>query len=34
MDGITILLMLFILGYVWGGFLYFLNKAYKKEKIK
>ncbi|NOX36660.1 MAG: MetS family NSS transporter small subunit [Calditrichaeota bacterium] len=34
MDGSTILMMLFILGYVWGGFLYFLNKAYKKEKSK
>ena len=30
----TIIFMGIILAYTWGGLFFFLNKAYKKEKIK
>lgn len=28
----AVLLMIVLLGYIWGGFFYFVNRAYKKEK--
>ncbi len=34
MEWTTIVSMIGILGYVWGGFLFFLNKAYRKERDK
>mgnify|MGYP005725335013 CR=1 FL=1 len=31
LETTTIIFMILILGFMWGGFLYFLNRAYKKE---
>ncbi|RMF57242.1 MAG: MetS family NSS transporter small subunit [Calditrichaeota bacterium] len=30
----TILFMLLILGFTWGGLIYFVNRAYRREKEK
>jgi hypothetical protein len=34
MQLITILVMILIPGILWGGLLYFINLAYRKEKQK
>ena len=34
MNDFTIITMILVLSVVWGGFTFFLIKAYKHEKIK
>jgi len=34
MEFSTIVMMIIVLGFIWGGFMYFLNMAYRKEKSK
>lgn len=29
----TIIMMILIFGIIWGGLVYFVNRAYKREKI-
>lgn len=31
LETTTIIFMMLILGFMWGGFAYFLRRAYKKE---
>ena len=32
MDAPAIVLMILVLGFTWGGIIYFINLAYKREK--
>jgi hypothetical protein len=34
MELSTIIIMVVILGFIWGGFFYLVKLAYKKEKLK